>query len=134
MFFGRKRRDVVDLTDMRKRGILKDAIPETNEEGLIDFRGKEINPAPKSAGYADFSSGTSNTPDMDFLGSLAGASNAAASSSGGSIIENLREARQRNLNPEINELKIKVEDSDYKIRVLQDRIKELERKLGERHL
>lgn len=122
MLFKRKKSpDVVDLTDMRKRGLLKEHVPETNKEGVIDFSDSAGSSAPSH-------SAESSSPNMDFLGSLAGAS--ASESMGGSITENLREARQRNLgNSEIHEVKIKAEDNEYKIRALEDKIRELEEKL-----
>ena len=123
-FFSRKRSpDVVDLTDMRIRGMLPDKLEviETDKEGMIDFSSQV------SSKRGDSSTGSAG----DFLSSLAGVgASAAASSSSGGVTESLRTARRRNIgNAEINELRIRLEDSEYKINKLSQRIMELESKI-----
>ena len=111
-FFKKKnKQEIVDFSLMQKRGLL-------NRE---DIRQKET-----------INLGISNNKTEvvdDFLSNLAGAS----SSSSGPITESLREARKRNnTNAEINELRLKLDDNDFKLKSLIERIKELERRIDER--
>ena len=121
-FFKKKRSvDVVDLTDMQRRGLLKTSIPEKNEEGIVDL------------------SSSSSSPAGDFLSSLAGfGANSSVERihpSPGPIISNLRAARQRGLaDTKINELKLKLDDNDYKLNTLIERVKELEDRLKEKRI
>jgi hypothetical protein len=122
--------DVVDLTDMRRRGLLPKEDFKTEGTEMLDFSGNSI-----SSSFG--SSRQSVTGDEDFLSSLAGVGQSnsigVSSSSPGHLTDSLRSARRRsNENAEINELRLKLDDSDFKLRSLTEKIKEIERRLGER--
>ncbi len=112
----KKQNDVIDFTEMQRREVTK-----KSPEKMIDFSSK-VNP-----------SQSSNGDPNDFFGSLAGANNASSNSYGDSIIDNLREARQRNQNGSVafNEMKIKLEDAEFRISQLSERVRQLETKLRE---
>ncbi|MDP4039661.1 MAG: hypothetical protein Q8P57_03725 [Candidatus Pacearchaeota archaeon] len=122
MGFFKKNVDVVDLADMRRRGLLKE-----------NSGGSRIS---ESSGITDFTSSVSSsnntdTVNLDFLGNLAGAS--VNSESPGRITDSLRTARLRNReNSEIHELKIRLDDNNFKLNSAIERIRELERRLNER--
>lgn len=119
-FKKRRDSDVVDFSLMQKKGLIPEAARKANEQGIVDLRTAS-------------SSGNSGSSE-DFLSSLAGVGNSNNSSySSGSITESLRAARRKNnltgTSLGLNEMKIKLEDAEYRIRALESRIRELEGKL-----
>ena len=105
MGFFKKKGDpsVIDLTDMQKRGLLSVPTPEKNDEGVVDFSSSQPTQPSSSAG--------------DFLSNLAdiGKSTENIQPSPGPIISSLRTARQKSLSyARIHELKLKLDDNDYK--------------------
>jgi hypothetical protein len=120
--FKKKGVDVVDLTDMQRRGILEKTAKNDNEDGVIDF------------GFDKTKESGANTAG-DFLSSLAGVetSKSAINESPGPITDSLRDARKRaSMNSELNELRLKLDDSDFKLSSLIEKVKEVERRLNER--
>ena len=85
--FKRKRVDVVDLSDMQKRGLFNAPVKEKDKEGIVDLSPKEntSNPSNEESG------------NLDFLSNLAGAgSSTGISESPGPITASFRGARQNN--------------------------------------
>jgi len=115
----RRKNEVVDLTIMRDRGILKDVSQEKEDE-FVDFSSSQNQTAQNSGSF-------------DFLSSLAtGADSSLTSeSSPGPITESLRDARKRGIGADLNEMRIKLEDTEYKLNNALRRIQELERKTRE---
>ena len=120
--FKKKRDEIIDFSDMYKRGWIK---PVDNEfeggEEIIDLTKKPVSVP---------SNFTQTNSDMDFL---TGFAQASASSSSDSVVDSLRVARRESgdhLRTEINELKIKLDDANYKIEMLMEKIRGLERKIN----
>lgn len=119
--FGKKRdNEIIDFSDMQKRGLITPSLSksDTDRDGFVDFSASSmINSSPQTK--------QNSNPAGDFLSSLADA--------GDSVTDNLRTARQNarfNENPRINEVRIKTEDNEYKIKQLEERIRQLESKLN----
>ena len=116
-FFRKRKLDVVDFTSSPRR-----AVPEARSR-------PEIN-----SDVVDFSSSSSavsssSSPNIDFLSNLAEADN----SSSGSVTDSLRNARQKNqVSKELNEMKLRLEDNDYKLNSIVQKVKELEMKLRDK--
>lgn len=110
-WFGKRKSDVIDMTRMRH------LLPASSDNEVEEI---DLSNVQKPA-----SSGTSS---FDFLGSLASAQNLESSS--GPITESLRDARRAKMGG-VNELKIKLEDSEYKINDLTNRVREMEKRLRE---
>jgi len=121
--FSKRRSEVVDLSDMQRRGLLPTSPPpEADERGIVDFS-KSSQTIPQSS--------STPTINMDFLSSLAGAGVNSSSANSGSVTDSLRDARKRNHeSAEINELRLKLEDNEYKMRNMSDKIRELEEKIN----
>ena len=114
--FGKKRADFVDLADMRKRGILRESA-RVDEQGIVDLGSSG------SSGSASTISG-----GFDFLGNLAGAGN--SSESGGGSYTNKLKALRFGPNAELKNLKVKMEDIEYKLDRFLERLEKIEDKLG----
>lgn len=118
--------DVVDLSDMQKRGLLPKPTPEKNEAGVVDLSSKRD---------------SSSSGNFDFLGHLAGAGIGETGDSSivsdlrpspGPVISSLRSARQRGqLNSDINEMRLKMDDNEFKLSSLIEKIKEIESRIDE---
>lgn len=110
MSFFKKELDVLDLTDLQKRGLLKKAEEikkqEDNSGGYVDFTKSGTSASESPSGANPF----------DFLGSLSGVGASTPSSQSSSAEGSL----------EIQSLKNKIEDLEYKLRVLEDTIAKLE--------
>ena len=138
--------DVVDLSDMKRRGLLPDKLPEADSQGVVDFSNYDDTSFPRSSDVGDVSS-TSNGPSSssagDFLSSLANVgmstnsgfennSGAGIQPSPGPITSQLRAARARGqIETQVNEIRIKVDDNEFKIGQLTEKIKELDAKIRE---
>ena len=129
----RKRRgeDVIDLTDLYKRGLLKsqEVTEESTSDGdLVDFSSS----GGVGGGESSSSSGSEGASALGFLSNLAGAGSSAGESSDpsyGSYTNKLKEARRSNL-AEFNTMRIKLEDLEYKLDRFIERIDKMEEKLG----
>ena len=92
--------DVIDLTDMQKRGLLPAAVPETNEQGIVDL----------SSGSTQASS-SSSSGDIDFLSGLAGVE---SNPSPGPVTSGLRAARHGvKVDARVNEMKLNIDDKKH---------------------
>lgn len=98
--------EIIDFTALHKRGLL--SVPK--QEGPKEF-----------VDFTSSSTPVSSTPSsgFDFLQSLAGAGSTSSSSS-------------TSPNSDVNELRIKLDDTMYKLDTVIDRIRVLEMKLAER--
>ena len=119
-WFKKNKGEFVDLTKLRDQGILRRSQDIASKEDSVNLNGEDI---------VDLSSnmdGVSNAGD--FLSNLAGvgSSNDKESSS---VVENLRVARQGSVLG--SELKIKLEDIEYKLERFMERLDKLEEKFGE---
>lgn len=113
-FFGRKKGvEVVDLTEMRKRGLLR--------------RRSEIE---LSSVKPSTSSGTSALGFLDSLASANAASSSSVGSGYGSYSDKLKSLRSSRL-AEFNSMKVKLEDMEYKLERLIERLGKIEGRLLE---
>ncbi|MEK6852848.1 MAG: hypothetical protein AABX59_03125 [Nanoarchaeota archaeon] len=129
--FGKKK-DVVDLTELQKSGVLQRSQEvekklgeySKNENNVVDLSGF----ARKQTNVESVSSG--GTGEFGFLGNLAGAGNTETSSTGdyGSYTEKLKVARAGKL-AEFNHMKVKLEDLEYKLERLIERLERIENRL-----
>ena len=123
-FFKKKSPGVVDLSDMQKRGLLN-SVPEKNADEIIDYSKRE--------GSVE---NISQTQENNFLSNLAGANTDSSTQnfpSPGPVTSSLRAARRSGqLDQQVSELKIKLEDAEYKIGSLTEKIKELELRLRDK--
>ncbi|PIN89884.1 hypothetical protein COU60_02205 [Candidatus Pacearchaeota archaeon CG10_big_fil_rev_8_21_14_0_10_34_76] len=151
MSFFKKRRgnEIIDYTDLQRRGLLK---KEQEMNSMQNYSGEVVDLTPinypkrtqenQTMNSSDHQNSSSGSDNFDFLSGFAQASvssnesvnslNSSSSgvSSSGSITDSLRVARRENkdhLRTEINELKIKLDDSNYKIDILMEKVRELER-------
>lgn len=123
----KKKREVLDLTDMQKRGIFNPKLDnEINESDVLDLS----NIGKNSQSISEKSFDNSN---FSFLGNLAGAGESSDSSNSisnksNSYTKELRRVRE-SYGTE-NHLKTKIEDIEYKIERLIERIEKLESRFG----
>jgi hypothetical protein len=103
--FKKRGSDVIDLTDMQKRGILKSS--EKKEEDFVDFSPSPVQTAPKE-----------EVNPFGFLDSLAG-----------SAVSGTGEPPIKNEDKQIQHLKVKIEDLEYKLDNFLDRLAEIEKKI-----
>ncbi len=114
--FKKKKPELIDYSLMQKHGFIP---AQVAQKDIIDLR-KE-------------NSTESNSSGFDFLGSLAGAGASSINDSPGPLTESLREARKKSgFNAEINQLKVQIDNHDFKIDNLHNKIIELEKKLREK--
>lgn len=123
--FGKKN-DVIDFSYLQKRGVLREREAREKESNdVVDFRpsvnqGSESSVSSNSSG----SSGERNFPDMGFLSGLASAST-SGSNEGPTPVPTFNGDSELAM----NEMKLRLEDSEYKIELLEGKIRELEKKL-----
>jgi TolA-binding protein len=134
LFRKKGKSDTLDFTELEKRGIIRPSpAMETNNDGIVDFASSS-SPSTSSTPPNTSSSTSSGSSPLGFLSSLASASTTTTTTtqeSPGPITDSLRTARHRQqTNAEVNELKIKLEDNDYKLSNLADKIRELEEKIN----
>lgn len=119
--------DVIDLPMLEKRGLIK--IPKRKNSGLksrdgfLDFtdaRAENIALSRLTNSSSSSSAGSSGSP-FNFLDSLAGAGNTGNSLSSSSSGDSSG----------LNELKIKIEDLEYKLGRLLERIESMDSKMRE---
>jgi hypothetical protein len=129
--FGKRGADI-DFTLMHRKGLIK--VPErktnagvkVNSQGMIDFSGIGVSEGSSSSGISSpspFSSeqSTGAVSPFGFLDSMASA-NSSSSPSG---LEN----SMRSSDLEVNALKLKVDDLDFKIGQLMEKLATMEIKL-----
>ena len=144
-WFG-KRGETVDLTDMKKRGLLPPVSEsEVNEDGVVDLSGSfnssagESNSSSESggetggfgflsglAGAGVSSESTESQPDSDSSSWNVGESSSLAGESG-SYTERLRRARTSASN--LDHLQTKIDDIEYKLERFLERLERMEDKL-----
>ncbi|MBS3076705.1 hypothetical protein J4233_00365 [Candidatus Pacearchaeota archaeon] len=119
--------DVLDFTKLQKKGLLK--VPErkaeqnvrVNSQGYIDLGISNLSnttsPVQENTQSYSGSEGGSGASALGFLDSLA----SSASSSGSSVYSS-----QTSDSVELQGLKNKIEDLEYKMRVLEDKIAKIE--------
>ncbi len=118
-FFRKRKPNVVDFTSASRRAVPEVSNSSKLDNGVVDF----------SSASSQTNNSISSSPNMDFLSNLAGADN----SSSGSVTDSLRNARQKNqMSQELNERKLKLDDNDFKLNSVVEKVKELEMKLRER--
>ncbi len=116
--------DFVDLTDMQKRGLLKEQVKnfETDSEGVVDLSSSNSSIV-----------GSSNSEDSLGLGFLSGLASAGSKpvensdSETGKYTNRLRIARANVT--DISSLKIKVDDIEYKLERFLERLEKMEDKI-----
>lgn len=127
--FGRKKGpEIIDFSDMQKRGLLPAGVPKADEQGVVDFS------SVSQTQTGLLSEGNSGSGGDDFLSNLAGVGARTEPSevqpSPGPVTSSLRLARQKGqLDKHVNEMRLKIDDNEYKIRKLSERVMELEEKL-----
>lgn len=155
--FKKRGNDVVDLSEMYKREQQKNSHTQHQETSpqvdTIDFSQNTQSPQSQPTQQTQSDSSSNN---FDFLGNLAQASSTSSDptqsshqsqrfsevpqrESPGPITSQLRQARQVSAgthtqlhsDSHVNELKIKLDDNDYKLRDLVERIEKIEAKLRE---
>jgi len=130
-----KRGEVVDLSDMKRRGLLpKNSFQDSESSGedrIVDL--SSMRNSSKLNSSSSVSSSNSDSFGLGFLGSLAGAnvgSSSSVSSTGSEELrytERLKRARAGTLS--VEHLKTKIEDLEYKMDRLIERLRKVEDKL-----
>lgn len=116
--FKKKSPEVLDLAELQKRGILERARAiEMSREGRA---------APISE--SSVNSNSANSSGLGFLSSLAGAGGESNGSTG--VVSSLRIARREHMTSDVGGLKNKIEDIEYKIERLIERLERIEEKMG----
>lgn len=126
----RKKKDVIDFTKLDEQRALRKArearsVANTaNSSGVIDFT--------SSTGSSSTSDSSSSDTGAGALGFLSNLANVGSSNdSGGPYTERLREARKTRLGlEEVNHMKVKMEDAEYKLNRVIDRLEKVEEKLA----
>jgi len=136
MVFGRRGGDV-DFTALKKRGLLKmperkvDSRVKIDRDGSIDFTGmaNSFNSAvsSQSDGLSGSSSNSGAISPFGFLDNLSSASSSSSSSAGSSLDNTLMQSSSS----ELNSIKIKMDDLDFKISAFVERMEKIESKLLE---
>lgn len=123
--------DIIDFTLLKKRGIIN--VPERKEAprnyepvgDMLDFTA--IKPS-EVAGSSEYSS-SSGMPDLGFLGDMAtvGAENNSTNTTATTSYYGNNDSGS---GAELNALKIKMDDMDYKLNRLLEKLEKIEGKLG----
>ena len=123
--------DIIDFTLLKKRGIIN--VPERKETprnyepvgDVLDFTA--IKPG-EAAGSSEYNS-SSGMPDLGFLGNMAAVgaeNNSTNTATATSYYGNSNSGSEA----ELNALKIKIDDMDYKLNRLLEKLEKIEGKLG----
>ncbi|MFH1802735.1 MAG: hypothetical protein ABH864_04805 [archaeon] len=124
IFKKRGSEDVLDLTDMQRRGLLQKSaeierqfVQRKDSAGYFDFTGVTSGAGTGVTACSNNpSSGTGSQFDfLDALASTSGASSSGSASSGSSGVDSL----------EIQGLKNKIDDLEYKLQILEDKTAKL---------
>lgn len=125
-----KKKDVVDLTRLQKQGILeKSEVQQQQNSNIVDLSSPSLNES-------------DSNPLAGFFGNIDSSPSAStdttnkSESTYGSYTSRLRAARNANTT-EINALKNKLEDTEYKLEraleklnIIEARLEEFERRIG----
>ena len=132
LFRKKKGSEIIDFTELykRERPKIQRASSQLARDGVVDF----------SSGYSTSDLNRSDSAS-DFLSGLAGAGESSGPSnnevkplypSPGPVTSSLRRARsEANFGDKINEMRLKLDDSDYKLNSLIEKMKELELRIRE---
>lgn len=141
-WFSSKKDDVVDLTMLQRKGLLKTRSNVKDEEGFVNL-GTNNNSNEGSSSNSDV-----GTSALGFLGNLANVGKSESSSSSGinptpstsinsssgGYLSNLKAARKSKF-AEFQHMKVKIEDIEYKVDrfidkldAIEDRLRDLERR------
>ena len=112
--------DTIDLPDLQRKGLLKRAQKIDKEESTSSDYIDLSNLASTQSNAQSISS-QPQIPDLSFLSNLAGA---------GQSENQLSENQDQESSKELQHLKIKIEDIEYKMDALMDRLAKLETKLN----
>jgi hypothetical protein len=125
-WFKKKAPDVVDLTKLRDSGVLDRSLKVAKQNDIGSTHDGEVVDLSISSSESSSitSSGGGGGGDFGFLSGLAGAGSGESSES---ITGNLREARVKNVAGQ--ELKLKIEDIEYKLDRFIERLEKIEKKL-----
>jgi len=127
-----KRGADIDFTEMQRRGLIKkQAIPEgnntrVNAQGFVEF-GQGANSMPSSANNPSQSTDSTASP-FGFLDTFASASNAGITQTTTDIVPVVS---QNQTAPDFSNLGFQVENLDFKLGVLTERLEKIEGKLLE---
>lgn len=122
--------EYLDLTDLQKRGLLKipkekeeEISTKTDQEGYVDLGGFGSNSGASSSSYGSPESDTSVSNAMDspfgMLDSLASSAEPSPNVSSSNLD-----------NKEVQHLKVKIEDLEYKLDRFMERLEKLEENSG----
>jgi len=122
LFRRKKGSEVIDFTNLYNRGLIKQS-GESAENDVVDLSTNQ-------------SQNTFSNSD-DFLSGLAGVGAGADTQvqtseriGAGSITSSLRKARQEaSIHAKFNEIKLKIDDTDYKLNNLIEKVKEIEHRV-----
>ena len=135
-WFKKKGVDVVDLGEMQRKGYLRGDSGEVDEEGIVDLGVSPVASSSESSSPPTPSGGSM----FGMLDSLAGAGNSSSESSSGGesgvtsfgssggYSDKLKVARGSRL-AEFNSMKVKMEDIEYKVDKMIERLEALEARL-----
>jgi hypothetical protein len=107
----KRKNDVVDLSDLQKRGIYKPKLPEKDKEEVIDLSNKQ----PEEAS------------PLGFLGAMANSSETASPEEPTSVV--LDSGKKQRLKGILRDLKISSSQTGDKVYKLSERLDLLEKKL-----
>jgi len=130
-WFRKKGIDVIDLGEMQRKGLLRGSGVEKDEESVVDLGAMGISSGSRRSGVEkDESGGASVLGFLDNLAGLGRGKSVGSVSSGegssyGSYSERLKAARKSRL-AEFNNMKVKMEDLEYKIDRLIERLEKVE--------
>lgn len=136
MVIFKKRAPDIDFTDMQKRGFVRKAKPavrdsmKVNSQGFVEFSVGEPTPSGVSSMSSTNPSSSDSVSPFGFLDNLASAPSVSpASSSVGSAGSGLESGL--NINNDISNVKIAVDNLDFKLGHLMERLEKIESKLLE---
>ncbi|MEM4271770.1 MAG: hypothetical protein QXD13_01635 [Candidatus Pacearchaeota archaeon] len=115
----------VDYTLLKKKGILK--VPEMgntelrSDEGFVDVSAVMKN-APSDVDNSNLNT-SSATPDLGFLGDMAGIGSTNSAT-------NITNDSSGPINSDLSSMKVKIEDIEYKLDRLVDRLIKIEEKIS----
>ena len=136
-FRKKKSGDFIDYTEMYRRGLLPPQKHEIGKDGVIDFSKRQIKSAHQFSGMYNQPSQspipqTTQTQKEDdpsglnFLNNLASADSTNVINP---ITSQVRDASRTIDHESFNELKLKIDDNEYRIREMEAKIIELESQL-----
>lgn len=136
--FKKRGSDVLDLTHLQERGLLKRAVVEKPESDVLDLSQPNMGNNSAGAAYPDLGmlagasqnesieQETSSPPNFDFLGNLA-----QSSTDSSNVVSRSIEAVETNEEQikKVEHLKVKIEDLEYKLDRFLERLESMEDKI-----